>query len=181
MRRARRYVGELGVDAGRLALAPQQVGLTLLTSLGDDVEGRTLPIVPVVDLGPFTEIVEAIDPERLAAGLGLDPKFVTDVLAERPTTAALGLSFELSEPEASADRLAANPRELAGLRTALRRSVRELAGRADLGPDPQRPAVIGPAESTRPHSDEVGDHREDVSTVDRATPIDLLWPDEDHT
>jgi hypothetical protein len=132
IRRTRRRLSDLGL-LGRpeLELAPSLAGLDLLSRLAND-EARVLgPQVPVVDLGPLADQARRVDPVSLATGLGLDVKFVDDVLKERPTTIALQEVPTVSMGT-NADKIAKDPRVVAHLGSALHEAVRTLSDGAGL-------------------------------------------------
>jgi hypothetical protein len=133
VRTTRRRLRDLGLPqaAEGLELAHSFAGLDLLTRLAVDGAAVLGPQVPVVDLGPFADLAGSVDPGRLAAGLGLDVGFVTDVLTERPTT--VGLRQVPTAPlVANAEELADNPALLGHLAGALDAGMRRLVEDAGL-------------------------------------------------
>jgi hypothetical protein len=136
VRKTRRRLRDLGLTRVEgLELAPSFAGLDLLTRLGADGAAVLGPQVPVVDLGPMADLARRVDPVSLAAGLGLDVKFVDDVLADRPTT--VGLQQVPTAPLVSdPDALVRDPALLGHLAGALDSTVRRLV--ADAGIDDPR-------------------------------------------
>jgi hypothetical protein len=128
LRRTRRLLDGLGLAAiPGVAALPTLAGVDLLTRLAADGAAPLGAPVPAVDLGPFAEV--RIDPERLAAGLGLDPDFVADVVADRPTTA--GLKAVLTAPLVTGvDELLRDPRQLDHLGGVLRDELDRLKAAA---------------------------------------------------
>ena len=119
-RRSARRLSDLSLPVGAgLDLAPATTALNLLSRLAAD-DARVLgPQVPVVDLGSLSDQAGAVEPVALAAGLGLDVKFVDDVLGGRPTT--IGLEKIPTAPlVGDADKLAGNPELLGHLQGTLR-------------------------------------------------------------
>jgi len=126
VRRTKRRLSDLGIlTRPDLELAPAVAGAGLLSRLAAD-EARVLgPQVPVVDLGAMTDQERAIDPAALAAGLGLDAKFVDDVLGDGPTSLGLREVPSVSV-ETDADTLAKDPALLGHLDGALHDAVGRL-------------------------------------------------------
>jgi hypothetical protein len=127
IRRTRRRLSELGL-LGRpdLELAPSLAGLDLLSRLARD-DARVLgPQVPIVDLGSLADQAQRIDPVTLATGLGLDVKFVDDVLKDRPTTIGLE-DVPTVSMVTDADRIAKDPKVVAHLGSALHEAVSTLS------------------------------------------------------
>ncbi|MDN5858617.1 MAG: hypothetical protein L0H84_08325, partial [Pseudonocardia sp.] len=123
VRRTRRRLSDLGLDLLgelELELAPPLAGIDLLTRLAADQAGPLGPQVPIVDLGPFTDLVS--DTGALAAGLGVDPKFVDDVLGDRPTTVGLA-GVDTVAQVTGADELGGDDALLAHLAGALRAEI----------------------------------------------------------
>jgi hypothetical protein len=130
VRQVSRRLDDLGLGPRPgLGHAAPLVGLDLLAHLATDVDGAAPlgPLVPAVDLGALADLAGAVEPRRLAVGLGLDAGFVADVLADAPTTVALpGVST--APLVTAADELGRDPAVLAHLGGALDAAVRDLIG-----------------------------------------------------
>ena len=138
----------LEADLGRSFLLQT---MTALAGKGGDALGPRLPIVDLGELDPRPDV------ELIAAGFGLETGFVQDVLAPRPTTAAVPADGLVVQLEHTLDSLASSPEQLADLRAGLESTVAAIAG--DARPDgPDQPHLRG----TPPRS-----------TVER------LWPDDE--
>ena len=133
VRRTRLRLDGLGLQAiPGVAGVPVRTGVGLLATLAVEGGTRLGPQVPVVDLGPLADVTP--DPERLATGLGLDPGFVRDVLADHPTTASLSAVATAPLP-ADPGALLADPGALRHLGAALHVEVDRLqAGSREEGP-----------------------------------------------
>jgi hypothetical protein len=142
---------DLGLDIAR---ATRSLGMQILRGAGLD---GALALGPVVDLGDVDDLFLDDDIEVIAAGLGVEPTYVAEVLAPALTRSALPAAPFGSTLETSFERIAENPEGLARLGTVLDDTVTSVVSDTTRRPTRRRQPGLGAVRIIRPTIEEPGD------------------------